>query len=333
MTTIKDIAKEVNLSIATVSRVLNYDDRLQVSDETRFKIIEAARNLGYVKRDRKNSKKITKVAVIQWYSSDSEMQDPFYLGIRIKVEEVLINHGIEVVRIFYQEDSLRRKLKGVAGIICIGKFSEKEIGDFRKLHRNLIFIDMFLTKTFVTNIVLDQKNATKDAIEYLMKFNHKKIGFIGGQEKLHDGSNYFERRNYFFKYYCSKYKIDYEKYYYVKDFTIDSGYEMAKKMIASKKMPTAIFCSSDQIAIGAMSALNEAGYKIPEDISIISFNNDNNSKFTNPPLTTFNAPNELMGYYAATQMITAIKNKEYYPISINIPCELIIRSSVCKAKN
>ncbi len=130
---------------------------------------------------------------------------------------------------------------------------------------------MKTSKIHCNTIVLDFHAAVIEALEYLYKLGHRKIAYLGGKEILPDNSIYFEERKDAFVRYCQDHSIEYKAYLYEESFTAESGYEMTKKLIAHGDLPTAIFAASDPIAIGAMRALYEAGYKIPEDISIIGF--------------------------------------------------------------
>ena len=328
MTTIKDISALANVSPSTVSRILNYDNTLKVKDETKKKVLATADKLGYTKHKHKIKRHLTRVLIVQWYPMDLEIHDPFYLSIRIGAENYLSRNNVEIIRYFKGQNDLNEKIKNIDGIICIGKFSKNEITKFRKITDKLIFVDMFLERIIVSYICLDMYHALEDAINYLYKQKHRKIGFIGGIEKLSDGTTYYELRKTYFIKFCKAHHIEYQKYISLGEFTIESGYLQAKQMIKNNNLPTAIFVASDQLAFGVLRAFSEHGIKVPEDISIVSFNNDLNSSFTNPPLTTINAPSEPMGYLAATYLLTHIKDKKMYPTCISLPCELIIRDSV-----
>ena len=334
MATLKDISKLANVSPSTISRILNYDSTLKVTEETKKAVFEAADELGYQKKKNKKSKHHPlKVLIVQWYPMDVEISDPFYLSIRIGAETYLNHNNVEVVRYFKGQNDFKDKTKNIDGLICIGKFSKAEVSDFRKITKNIIFVDMFMDRSIVSNICLDLKHAVNDALTHLVKLNHKKIGFIGGIEYLSDKSIYFEQRKYYFEKFCIAHKIDYKNYLSEGGFSIESGYEQTVKLIKSNNLPTAFFVASDQLAYGVLRAFNEYNIRVPEDVSIVGFNNDNNSTYTNPPLTTINAPSDQMGYISATYLLTHIKDKKIYPTSTYIPCELIIRESTTYANN
>lgn len=328
MVTIKDIATKTGLSSATVSRILNHDPNLKVPDATRNKVLEEAEKMGYVKRkfNRKSNYKPMKVGIVHWYTIEKELRDPFYMEIRMAVENTLNKNNAKIIRIF-KDDLPKGELDDIDGLICIGKFSHEEIADFRKLTDHLIFIDMSMDRIIVNNVVLDFRHAVYDALLHLTSLGHKKIGFLGGIETVGNQSRYPDQRKYYFQEFCQNHGINYKNYIKEDQFSIESGYHMMKEMIDNQDLPTAIFAASDQIAIGALRALNEAGLKVPDDLSIIGFNNDSSSAFTTPPLTTINAPCEKIGEIAAMTLINMRSQKKVYPQRITIPCELVIRQS------
>ncbi|MFI3284292.1 MAG: LacI family DNA-binding transcriptional regulator, partial [Erysipelotrichaceae bacterium] len=275
MSNIKDVAAAAGVSISTVSRILNFDPTLNVTDQTRQRVNDEAKRLNYTKRKTKTKNTYTprKIGIVQWYSVERELEDPFYLSIRIGAETYLNKNNIEIVRSFKGDNDYLSKLSQVEGLICIGKFSKHDVSEFRKLTDRVIFVDMFLDKIFTNSIVLDFEHAIQDAMNHLIALNHKKIGFLGGIEYTSDETEYFDRRRHFFEKFCATHQIDYKPYTVFGSYTSESGYQMMKELILKKHLPTAIFCCNDEIAIGAIRALHEYNIKIPEDISVVGFNN------------------------------------------------------------
>ena len=171
-------------------------------------------------------------------------------------------------------------------------------------------------------------------MDYLQLSNHQKIGFLGGKELLDDNTIYPDPRKEVFIKYCNDHNITYETYLYEDAFTTESGYTMMVEMISKKDLPTAIFCASDPIAIGALRALLEHNIKVPEDISLIGFDDIKAASFTNPPLTTVYAPATLMGEYGASIVYHILsKYSSPAPMKIVLPCTLIERESCKVIKN
>ena len=298
MATIKDIAEKAGVSSATVSRILNQDDTLSVTDETRARVLKIADGLNYRKKVKGTTKRTT-IGVFQWYSLFQELEDPYYQNIRVGIEKYCADQNIEVIRAFQSDPDYLKTLSGVDGLICIGKFAQKDIKAFEQLTDNIIFIDMRTSRISFNNIVLDLHQSVIDVIDYFVELGHTRIGYLGGKEYIDEDTVYFEQRKETFINYCRKLELCYEPYVIEEEFSAESGYQMMNRLIESGNLPTAVFAASDPIAIGAMRSLYEHGYKIPDDISIIGFDDISVAEFSNPPLTTVHAPSEYMGEYAA----------------------------------
>ena len=162
MATIKDIAEKAGVSSATVSRILNQDDTLSVTDETRARVLKIADGLNYRKKGKGTTKRTT-IGVFQWYSLFQELEDPYYQNIRVGIEKYCADQNIEVIRAFQSDPDYLKTLSGVDGLICIGKFAQKDIKAFEQLTDNIIFIDMrtsrisFNTSTRIPSILSSGK--------------------------------------------------------------------------------------------------------------------------------------------------------------------------------
>lgn len=328
MATLKDIAKLANVSIATVSRILNNDPTLTVPAQTRNNVLDAANTLNYHKK--KKIEHTIQFSLIQWYSLKQEINDPYYLTLRQGVEDYCQKNNIILKRIFKDDVNIDDALKNTDGIICIGKFSQNHINDLKKYNDSIILLDMDFENIKECSIVLDFDHAIKQAIEYLNQLGHTHIGYLGGIEYLDDHKKYTDSRKESFIKYCQQYQIIYQDYIVEDEFTSESGYTMMNHLIQEKNMPSAVFAASDPIAIGAMKALYDHGYRIPDDISIIGFDNIDAANYTNPPLTTFYAPSFDMGQFGAKLLHQAIKdNTKLLPMRVQLPCYLIERET-CK---
>ncbi len=331
MATLKDVANEAKVSQATASRILNNDETLTVPDETRNKVIQAASKLKYQpKRKPAKGKKSFTIGVVQWYSLEQEINDPYYLSIRQGVERFCQKNNIAIIRVFKDDDSHEQKLKDIDGLVCIGKFSIEEVMQFEKITKNLIFLDMTHEKINSPTVTLDFNQAICDALDYLTTLGHRKIGYLGGVEHLNDNTIYPDMRYETFQKYCLEHSIDFEPYTLFDQFSSESGYKMACELISTGTLPDAIIAGSDPIAFGAMRAFQDHSLKIPEDISIIGFDDIQGASYTNPPLTTIYAPASEMGEFGAAQ-VYYLKNIKL-AAKTTLPCTLIERDS-CKNKN
>ena len=331
MAKLKDIAKLANVSASTVSRILNNDNSLSVTDNTKNKVLNAACQLNHPIKQKEK----TTFAIIQWFSQDQEISDPYYLTLRRGAESFLKKNNVVVKRFFHDDLDIDNRLAQIDGILCLGKFSKKYVDKLKKYTRRIILLDMTLYPCREVSIVLDFDDAVKQVIQYLCIYGHRKIGYLGGIEFVDQSQEIYKdpRKESFIKY-CRKFNIQYENYILEDKFSSESGYKMMTEMIYSQNLPTAIFAASDPIAIGALRALQDNGYKVPDDISIIGFDNIETVNFTTPPLTTVHSPSFDMGVLGAKILYYSISNQSK-PMSIRIqmPCFLIERNSVKNINN
>ncbi len=329
MATLKDISQKTGISSGAVSRILNNDPFLSVTDETRQKVIDAARELGY-KRKIKTSmqKNAFTIGIVQWFSMQQEIEDSYYLYIRHGIEDFCIKNNINVIRAFKTDYSYSDSLRDADALICIGKFGTRDIASLKKICKKILFIDMDINDDTVSTINLDYKNAMFQALDYLVQNGHQSIGFLGGKEYLDGHVLYQDKRKDYFEEYCRMNHVSYQDYVLLDRFSTKSGYDMMLALIRKKKLPTALFAASDPIAIGALSALSDRGYSVPQDISIIGFDDTDAAGYTNPPLTTIHTPSYHMGYYGAGIIYHLLNGKNSPPVKIKLPCSLTVRSSV-----
>lgn len=326
MATIKDIAERAEVSVATVSRILNNDSTLKTSLETKQKVIRAANELNYRKKA-KSTKAAFKLGIVQWFSAEQEMKDSYYLSIRKGIEDFCIKNCIQMIRVFQTDENYIEQLKEADGLICIGKFGSKEIKTLCNVSKNIVFLDMPIEDYSVTTFSLDFKQAVDSVMDYLTSRGHLKIGFLGGREYVDGEVLFHDERTASYISYCKKHKIDYKKYFKEGDFSIESGYEMMCELIRGKNIPTAIFAASDYIAVGAMKAMKENGLRIPEDISIIGFDDADICDYTTPGLTTVHAPAYNMGQYGVNFLFGDSNLSIQTPVKVKMPCWLKERES------
>lgn len=330
MATIKDIALKAGVSSASVSRILNNDATLNVPQETRQRVFDAAKELGYEKKKKKFDDTIMTIGIVQWMSPIQETDDPYYLSIRQGVEEFCFQNKISIKRVFQTDVDYLSSLEGVGGLVCIGKYSQKDMDTLKKVCPNIIYLDMNVDPIHEGCIVLDFKNAIRLVIDYFHQLHHQNIGYLGGLEWI-DQKRYPDVRKKYFKRFCDQYQMNYNDYIMEDAFSIESGFTMMNELIQNKKVPTAIFAASDPIAIGALRALTQNGYQVPQDVSIIGFDNIDTANYTSPPLTTIFAPTFDMGYMGARMLFDSFRrNENISPIRVQMPCFLIERESCAK---
>lgn len=332
MPTLKDVAKRAGVSSSTVSRVLNNDKSLTLPIETKKKILDAANELNYIKKQKKNTHEYT-MGILQWYSLQQEMEDPFYLSIRTGVELFCQEHNILTTRVFKSDSNYMDKLKGITSLVCMGKFGKEEMENLALITNKIVFIDMETKSIQYSTISLDFIVAMQTTIDYLSSLNHRKIGFLGGQEFLDESTIYPDVRYDLFVKNCEKLDIEYKPYVINGSFTRESGYNMMLDLIQKGTLPTAIVAASDPIAIGALRALKENNIRVPEDISLIGFDDIADTNYTDPPLTTIHTPSFQMGQYGAYIVDQLLTEKNSLPMRVVLPCFLMERESCALYKS
>ncbi|ADO76543.1 LacI family DNA-binding transcriptional regulator [Halanaerobium praevalens] len=332
MATIADIAKKANVSNSTVSRVLNGDTNISVKDETRKKIYEAVEELEYVPliekyKNRKSPAKKLNFLTITAFSQETEIEDPYYLSIFYGIELESKDKKINIQKIYKNEDDLKFDSKlNIDGIIAIGSFNDQEIDYLQKISKHIVFVDRQVNKNGFDSIVVNLKKVINNILDYLLDKGFRKIGFIGGRDQ--NIADRPEQRERAFIDYLKRRDLYDKKHLILGEFSISSGYNIAKKEIKINNLPEAYVVANDSMAIGVLRALHEKGIKVPQDVSIISINDIPTAKFSIPALSTVKIQTEFMGIMAVRTLAERIENDRQLPITVSIPTEMIIRNSV-----
>ncbi len=327
--TIFDVAKLANVAPSTVSRYLNSSS--YVSNETKKKVKMAIKKLQYrpsrfATNLRTQSMFIVSVIVpdLNW-EFYGEIVDPLSIYATLRGIEVIVNvtHDIEKLKQITFDFGFTRRIDGV--VLCTPDL--KTVESFSKLSVPVIVIDWENTvggDIEVDTINIDNKKAAFMAINYLYNKGHKKILVITGGNKIQSSLERFKGIRLF-----SDRHEDAKIFIFDGDFTPNSGYDITKTFLQKNKTITAVFAFNDLMAFGALNAITENGLRVPNDISIMGFDNSFISNYTFPRLTTVDQPKEKIGITAAQLIIDKIKSpKEKRNKDIIIPFSIIERDSV-----
>lgn len=336
MPTITDIAREAGLSIATVSRVLNYDPTLSVTDETKKKVFEIAERLNYTKYKKKRPKKTEKkkrIAIVQWLDSKEEISDTYYMSIRIGAEKKALELGYALIKV---SDINEEFPADIDGVLAIGKFDQETVKKIAEQHKNVVFVGTNYPLENFDTVNGDFTQAAEKALAFLMEQGHERIGFIGAEDK----ANLYGFRT--FKAPAINAFVDYLRFYDRFDESlfffrntsapnVQVGYELMTEAILQlpDSLPTAFFVVNDAMALGCLKALKEHNLTIPDDVSLISINDLSVAEFVSPPLTTVKIFTEEMGEIGVSMLNERIDSN---PIArrIILSTELVIRETVKK---
>jgi len=324
MVTIKEIANAVGVSSATVSRVLNYDATLSISASKRQAVIETAEALNYAtprSRNRANglngavqalSPGAGKIALVHFLRPPQELTDPYYIGVRLGIENRCRALQMDVIKV-YHADSLPdpKLLSDASGVIAIGRHTEEEVEWLRQHSRIVVFADFCPQEDLDDSVESNIKLAMRKLLTALHEKGYRRIGFIGWVEHINQvPHHYIERR-------CTAY-IDWMKQAglfepelcMTEHLTPASGYNLARAMMQTEAPPEVIIACNDNMAIGAYRAMLELGLKIPDDISIASFNDIPVAQLLNPPLSTVHIPAELIGETAVDLLLERFAGRD-----------------------
>lgn len=339
MATIKDIAAYAKVSSSTVSRVLNNDPTLSVADETRNRIIEASKELGYTTvRKRRNEQKLEnlsspRIGIILTCSLEEEedgVDDPYFSIIRQGVESECLNQGIYTNKVIRSTDSHQEQIiEDIDGLIVIGGMNLGLLNRLKDSLDNIVFINNSPDEDSYDSVMIDFRKATTSAMEHLLNQGFKEIGYIGGSVSDDFSDNNLVSRDMRLTIYeeIMKSKGTYRRdQVFIGEFSMTQGYQLMKDAISKGNLPEAFFIASDSMAIGALRAIQEANLKVPEDIAIVSFNDVQMAKFASVPLTSVKVYTEQMGRVGVKMLLDRINGREI-PLKVTLPTKLVIRDS------
>ncbi len=338
MTTIKEIAVKAGVSPATVSRVLNHDTTLSVSTETKMRVFEIAEELDYkTVRERKNNiteNKRLSFGVVDWYSELELLDDPYYLYLMTTIEKECSDANIDLFKISKLNGKYNAaKLPSIDGIIAIGKFSDEEIEDLSVYSSNIVFVDSSPREKSFDSVTINIKLGVTEALQYLVDLGHTEIGFIGGTVVGDHKEITIDNRKRIFIEIMEGYGIYNPDYVFIgSKISYDEGYNLINQALKSPQMPTAFFIANDTMATGALRALHEAKLHVPNDISIIGFNDLATSKYLIPPLTTVRVHLNFMAAAAIDLLQERIHKERTIGKKVLIASELVVRKSCKKRK-
>jgi len=331
--TIKDIAKSANVSTATVSRVLNGAGGY--NEATKKKIMQIAESLGYRRNEMARSlvkKSSNLIGIIM-----PSVSTIFYADIVNGIEQVAQTHGFSVILSHAGEKGNRlidclkmleeRKVDGL--IIVSIPVNEEQIQAIESLSVPYVLLSTDTQNEQIPFIKVDDYEASYTATKYLIDHGHQKIGLAGV-----DLSDYVAGipRIAGYKRALKDKGIDLSAHYIkAGDYSFSSGKEALYAFHREQAEITAVFCVSDEVALGVISAAFDLGIKIPEDLSIIGYDNTRVAAMAVPPLTTIEQPFQLMGEKGCIKVMEAIQRKVVVKTEM-MPFRLVERASVRKRK-
>ncbi|PYB71904.1 LacI family DNA-binding transcriptional regulator [Rhizobium wuzhouense] len=352
MVTIKEIAKAVGVSSGTVSRVLNYDQTLSISEPKRQAIIETAEALNYATpRARRNAQLpplqiamanhadvAARIAVIHFLAPNEELVDPYYVGVRLAIEARCREYKIEIAKVFNPDVPVDLSLlAGLSAAIIVGHHPRAEIEAMARICPQLIMADYNPRMPQFDCVRADLGEATVNILDSLDQAGYRRIGFVGGYELMdNDALMHGEQRcKAFIEWHEAhgRYRPELlalgQSERFGQNLRLETGYQQARTLLALPERPDAIVAANDNMAIGTYRAIQEAGLSIPNDIAVVAFNDIPVAQFLVPPLSTMRIPGELIGEAAVDLMVERLNGRDYSK-HVTIPTQMVWRGSARK---
>lgn len=332
--TMKDVARAAGVSTATVSRTLMNPEKVSV--QTRQKVENAVLEVGYyphtLSRGMKRNESRTILVIVP------DIGDPFFTDIIVGIEEIAAGHGYLVLigdcRYQHKPEHTFLNLiitKQIDGMVLLGSdvpFDSRH--DEQRHFPPMVMANEFAPELELPTVNIDNLTAAFNATHYLQSLGHTRIACISGPEELP----------------LCKYRIEgyiqamrrmgmpvREEYLVRGDFTHESGAECAAQLLALPEPPTAVFCHNDIMAIGAIWAARKQGLTLPQDLSVVGFDDLPAAQYCSPTLTTIAQPRYEIGRQSFLLLLEQLQGHTVAKGSRLLDSDLIIRESACAPKS
>jgi LacI family transcriptional regulator len=328
--TMNEIARSLGVSVATVSRVLSGSED-NVSEEARAAILGAAAELGYRPR-----RKIGRTVAFLIDNELFNLSSLFYTSLISGVEK-----EVALRRFFFQfitmkhadtpVDRLNLKFNDLAGVVLIDTFDPSFVGRLRTLGIPVVMVDCWAPTEDIDTILVDDVDGIMRAGRHLHALGHSRVAYLSGSIDTQST----KERLYGFTQAREAYGLDHDPGLVEGcPELISGGFDAMNRVLerTGRNPPTAVIAYNDMVAIGAMDAIKQKGLSIPQDISLIGFDDLTLASEVVPPLTTMQVPKELMGRMAAELVFSGSRDKGRPPHKILLPTRLVERASTAKPR-
>ncbi len=334
---IQDVAREAGVSTATVSRALSHPG--MVADATREAVLKAVRKTGYrVHQAARNLRRGRTGAIVALVPN---IGNPFFSQVLAGIESVAARHGYSVLvadtsrpQNRHEQVSAYQHNDRADGLIVLDGRLALDFGRKKRIDETrppIVFACEWSDDIAFPSVMIDNRVGARKAIEHLYALGHRKIGHVSGpQGNVHTQARYEGMRE--------KMRelglVIRPEWFLNGDFTLQSGLDASARWLAMREKPTAVFCASDEMAFGFISGLKAGGYGVPDDVSIVGFDDIDISRCFIPALTTIRQPRLEIGTIAANMLIELIAspNEPLAEPQCSLPVDLIVRESTARLK-
>ncbi len=346
MATLKQIANLAGVSSATVSRVLNQDPSLSVTEETRKRVLDTAKELGYrtvqqryqvVQEQTENSQQRSldlgekRIGIAQMFETQQLVEDIYYMTLKNILDEICFEKRWTTVMLFRNETGhfIKHDELPLDGIVAIGRFTKGEIEDFHRYTENIVFLDSSPDEEKYCSIVPNYRLAVHQVLDCFWAHGNQTVAYLGSvytfgaTKELVMDPRFYWYKNALVERGCFDMALVIDC-----EMNSQSSYEAMRAYIESgKALPDAIFAASDVVAPGLLKALREQEIRVPDDIGVITFNNTSLSQFSEPPLSSVEVFLQ-ENADAAVLCMELLLQKKIHPKQIIISCKLEDRDSI-----
>lgn len=327
---IRSVAAKAGVSIATVSRTINRVN--SVNPKIARRVWKAVEDLDYFPNTQARALVSGRSRLLGLIVS--EITNPFFPELIKSFEDAAVERGYEILIGSTNYDPkrmalcvrrmLERNVEGVA-IMTFG-IEEPLLDQLATRNIPLVFVDLRPEKPFVTALVVDYHHGIREGVQHLAVMGHRDVAFISGPLHVHSAHARQEA-------FCASMKeigVRVPRYRLVEgDHTADGGFDAMQKLLAQRKLASAVMCSNDMTAIGALRALNEKGLRVPQDISVIGFDDIHMAQYTSPALTTIRMSCPELAQNAVDALLSHAEGAPKAPVAVtrNISTNLVVRQS------
>lgn len=328
MPTIRDVADAAGVSIATVSRVLSKSG-YPVNAETRERILREAKRLGYSVNKAARSLRTDRSFII---GVILENFGSFFAPTIIRgLQDVLHRSGYFCVVVnisweSYSQTKVVQDLLGhsVDGFIFVETWHPIAESEGMLSGKPYTFVHRLFHESHQHSVIPDELYNATIAVNHLIQMGHKRIGYIGGPSSF--WSSDVRLTAFYDALKAAGLQAD-ENIIRMGNWYVPSGYKAAQEILAAGTLPTAIVAANDQMAFGAIRAIQDRGLRVPEDIAIVGYDDDEFAKVSNPTITTVRLPLFEMGQVAATHLLQQLKGQSPSVEELQVKSSLVVRQS------
>ena len=344
--TVKDVAREAGVSVGSVSHTFNSHDN--VTDEIKQRVLQAAAKLGYVRSGsqglsaEKKSRTLKEIGFLYCGSleASSVAENPFWSRILQGAENAAreatmkINY-CDITNLVQDPQALVHTIEELhlEGILLVGAVDAETVRVVKNLNLPLVLVDNYVRGMAVDSVLCNNFEGARMAVEYLISEGHRQIAFIGGPllPAPHPLNQVYTLEHRAAGYRTALYEAGLEvndALFETSHLLTQSAYEACQRLLARQVPFTAIFCANDSIAIGAMKALREAGLALPDDVSLVGFDDIDMVEHLTPALTTVHVHKEALGTIAIKVLLGRVADPDAISQTCLLEVELVKRQSV-----